>query len=57
MTIPMLVMIISAVFWLAAVAPAENVPWWRQWSIDASRILFAASALVVLWNVAGKAVL
>jgi len=54
MTIPFLVMIVSALMWLFASAPAEKVPWWRTWFIDVCRVLFAASALVVLFGLVNK---
>jgi hypothetical protein len=53
MTVPFLVMIISAVIWFIMVkTPKISDPW----VIDVCRILFAASALVTLLSVTGKPV-
>ncbi len=50
-TIPMVVMVVSALIWLVCVkSPQLSDPW----VIDVCRILFAASALVVLLGITGK---
>ena len=51
MTIPVLVLIISAAIWLLLVlSPKLSHPW----LIEVCRILFAASALVTLWSAMNK---
>jgi len=64
MTIPMMVMIISAVIWLLlrVVLPptsgdqSPRYPEFHAWLIDICRILFAVSALVVLYNLVNKTI-
>ncbi len=53
MTIPMLVMVISAALWLV-ITVAENPSRGLAWLGEAARLVFFAAVLVVLMGVAGK---
>jgi nitric oxide reductase large subunit len=51
MTIPMIVMIVSAVLWFALTMVKEPQLALTKWLIDPCRIVFAVSTLVVIWSV------
>lgn len=61
MTIPMVVMLVSGLFWLVlstAARPKSQEPdqWveFHAWLIDVCRILFGVSALVVIYGLINK---
>lgn len=57
MTIPMAIMLISGVFWLAFVVARTNSGghWIYDWFVEVCRIVFAVSAFWVVAGLAGKA--
>ena len=63
-TVPFIVMVISGVCWLLLVTALRPVsgdnspayPEFWQWAVDACRIIFAASVLVILWSYMNKSV-